>query len=102
MFLWMLETDIVNSYIVYKETSKRENKLPQSHLQFRRVLLVQLVGDLRNPTKQKRGKPRTRDKEERLNGKPHFVAHNEGEHKDCAVSSNRKIQGGRRETYYFL
>ena len=101
MFFWMLETTIVNSYIVYTEISEREGKHPQSHLQFCHALLVQLVGGLQNPTKQKRGKPGTRDKEERLNGKPHFVAHNEGKHKDCAVCSNRKIQGGRKETYYF-
>ena len=81
----MLETTIVNSYIVYMETSEREGKRPQSHLQFCHALLVQLVGDFRNPTKQKRGKPGTRDKEERLNGKPHFVAYNEGKHRDCAV-----------------
>ena len=102
MFFWMLETAIVNSYIGYKETSEREGKRPQSHLQFRRALLVQLVGGLRNPTKQKRGKPGTRDKEERLNGKPHFVVHIEETHKDCAVCSNRKIQVGKKKRTIFV
>lgn len=34
---------------------------------------------------------------ERLNGKPHYMAKRGGK-KDCAVCSNRKIPGGRRET----
>ena len=46
-------------------------------------------------------KEREARKEERLNEKLHFVAHNEGKHKDLAVCSNRKIQGGRKEMYYF-
>ena len=65
MFFWMLETAIVNSYIVYKETSERKGKRPQSHLQFRRALLVQFVGGLRNPKNKREGsqEPETRKKD---------------------------------------
>jgi hypothetical protein len=39
---------------------------------------------------------------ERLNRKPHFIYSNEKSNsKDCAVCSNRRIKGGRRETVFY-
>ena len=64
--------------------------------------MEQLVGDFRDGTSSKPGRPSVSDKEERLNGKLHILRHCEDvKSKDCSVCSNRKIKGGRRQTNYF-
>ncbi|MGH0149662.1 UNVERIFIED_CONTAM: hypothetical protein FKN15_015781 [Acipenser sinensis] len=77
-------------------------QLPVRHKTFRKDLLVQLVGNVRNPGSRKCGRPSSTDREERLNEKPHSIAKNEEKRtKDCAVCSDRKTKGGRRETVWF-
>ena len=73
-----------------------------SHFMFVQKLVDQLVGDFRDGASSKPGRPSTSDKEERLNGKLHILRHCEDvKSKDCSVCSNRKTQGGRRQTNYF-
>ena len=92
---------IVKHPVLYKTLCEQENKRPVSHLKFRRALLVQLVGEVR-ATDKKKGRPSTKDKVERLDGKPHFIEKQEGwKHKDCSVCSNRKEKGGWKVTVYF-
>lgn len=101
MFFWLLEVSVVNSFILCNIQRGKENMKPVSHLKYRKELLLQLVGNVRNQSL-KRGRPSSSDQEERLRKIPHFIASNpKSNSKDCSVCSDRKIQGGRRETVYF-
>lgn len=102
IFFWGLEVCTINSYILYKVSTRRENRTPMSHFMFVRKLVEQLVGDFRDGASSKPGRPSTSDKEERLNGKLHILRHCEDvKSKDCIVCSNRRIRGGRHQTNYF-
>ena len=102
MFFWLLEVAVVNSFILYNLNIERNQKSKLSHKKYRLQLIKSLVGDVRNRERRKRGRPSISDEEERLNGKPHFIYANEKSNsKDCAVCSNRKVKGGRRETVYY-
>lgn len=97
MFFWLLEVAVTNSFILYNTQNR-----PVKHRQYRRELVKQLVGDVRNKESRKRGRPSSSDKEERLNCRPHFIyANQQSKSKDCAVCSDRKVKGGRKETVYF-
>jgi len=99
LFFWLVEVAVVNSYILYQQSDDTENA---THLQFRRKLILQLVGDVRNQERPRTGRPSTMDREERLNRKQHFSEQLPGgELRGCAVCSNRKVRGGRRQTVYF-
>jgi hypothetical protein len=53
-------------------------------------------------TAKKRGRLSSTDVEDRLNGKLHLIQARGGKvTKDCAVCSNRKVNGGRRETSFY-
>lgn len=102
MFFWLFEVSIVNSFILFNIQREMNGTKPVSHLNYRKALIVQLVGDVRNLNVQRRGRPSSGDKEERLNNKPHFIAITEKKSsKDCAVCSDRQVKGGRRETNFF-
>lgn len=101
LFFWLLEIAIVNSYHLWNIDRKEKNLKPMDHLQYRRILIEELVEGCRNSSR-KRGRPSTTDDEERLNGKPHFIAKKPNKStKDCVVCSNRNVPGGRKETSYF-
>ncbi|KAL1442389.1 hypothetical protein MTO96_030835 [Rhipicephalus appendiculatus] len=73
----------------------------QRHLQYRRNLIQQLVGDVRAGAR-KRGPSARNDCEERLDGRSHFIYKLPGRStKDCALCSDRQTKGGRRETVFF-
>lgn len=98
LFFWMLEVSIVNSYLLYCcEFGHLEQK------KYRKNLIHQLVGATRNADRNKKpGRPSTSDSEERLNKLPHFIYLQEkNTSKDCAVCSNRKVPGGRKETKFY-
>ncbi|XP_058873937.1 piggyBac transposable element-derived protein 4-like isoform X2 [Acipenser ruthenus] len=102
MFFWLLEVAIVNSAILFNLMKVESGQLPVRHKTFRKALLVQLVGNVRNTGSRKRGRPSSVDREDRLNGKTHFLAKKESKStKDCTVCSDRKKKGGRRETVWF-
>ena len=94
LFFWGLEASIINAYILYKASPNTNKNI--SHKQFREKLLLDLVGDFR--IRANRGRPSSNDKEQRLDGKLHIITLHK--HTDCAVCSNRKVPGGRKETSY--
>ncbi|CAK9833061.1 PiggyBac transposable element-derived protein 4 [Anthophora retusa] len=97
LFFWGLEVSIINAYVLYKACPNTTKKL--SHKQFREKLVLDLVKNIRVTAK--RGEPSSSDKEQRLNGKLHIITlHPQNKHKDCAVCSNRKVPGGRKEKSY--
>ena len=93
-----MEVAVVNSYILYSLDKKESGEKLQTHLPYRRNLITQLVGNVKNRNSRKRGRPSS-DLEERLNGKMHFIMG--GEAKDCMVCSRRNEKGGGRETIFY-
>lgn len=102
MFFWLFEVAVVNSFILFNLHREQIGLKPVSHLTYRKALIVQMVGDIRNISALRRGRPSSGDVEERLNKQPHFIAVTEKKSsKDCAVCSDRKVKGGRRETNFY-
>ena len=95
VFFWLLEVSVVNSYILYKETTPTR---PDSHLAFRRQLIRQLVSHLDFSERPWPGRHRVRDSLERLQPGKHFLS--SGKRRDCAVCSDRS-GGMRHMTTYF-
>lgn len=103
LFFWLLEVSVVNSFLLYNMNQLNKGLKYLNHRKFREALIMQLVGDVRNsPVNLKRGRRSTADNEERLDGRQHFVSsHPNSKSKDCAVCSDRKVRGGRKETVFF-
>lgn len=101
LFFWLTEVAAVNSFILFKMYQQWKNEQPLTHLEFRKKLIEELAGDVRN-RQRRRGRPSTRDRVERLNKEQHFMAQKrKGQSKDCAVCSNHKVPGERKKTVYF-
>ncbi|MGH0124150.1 UNVERIFIED_CONTAM: hypothetical protein FKN15_030982 [Acipenser sinensis] len=64
MFFWLLEVAIVNSAVLFNLMTVESGQLPVRHKTFRKALLIQLVGNVRNPGSRKRGRPSSTDREE--------------------------------------
>ena len=77
LFFWLMEVAVVKSYILYSLDKKESGEKLQTHLSYRRYLITQLVGNVRNRNSRKRGRPSSSDLEERLSGKMHFIMQNE-------------------------
>lgn len=74
---------------------------PVRHRIFRKNLVTQLVGNVRNSQNRKRGRPSSGDEEFRLNNKFHALFRlPDGKSRECRVCSDRKA-GGRKETITF-
>lgn len=102
MFFWLIEVSIVNSFILYNLDRQEHGNKQARQLQYRKNLVKQLVGDVRNTHSKKRGRPSSCNHEERLNNKPHFIMQKENKStKNCAVCHYRKSKGGRRETSFY-
>lgn len=99
-FFWLLEVAVVNSFILYKEI--HSDKVID-HIQYRKELIQQLVSEQRaSQPIRRRGRPSTLDAEERLDRRQHFIAQfSEKKTKDCAVCSDRKTPGQRRQTVFY-
>lgn len=92
-FFWLLEVSIVNSFILMRLQLLKQGEKEQRHLQYRRNLIEQLVGDVRARAG-KWGPSARLYCEQRLDGKPHFIYKLPGRSsKDCAVCSDRKTKG---------
>jgi hypothetical protein len=76
LFFWLMEVAVVNSYILYSLDKKVRGEKLQTHLSYRRNLITQLVGNVRNRNSRKKGRPSSSDLGERLNGKMHFIMQN--------------------------
>lgn len=101
LFFWILEVAIVNSFHLHTIDKKERNIPTLTHLQFRNNLIRQLVANTRNISR-KRGPPVPDNSEQRLDGKSHFIMQKINKStKDCAVCSDRKTPGGRRETSFY-
>ncbi|XP_011135111.1 piggyBac transposable element-derived protein 4 isoform X2 [Harpegnathos saltator] len=101
LFFWGFESAIVNAYILYKECAVKNDDIPITHLQFRKKLLMELIGDFRAP--KLRSEPVSdSDKEQRLENIPHFIFQLSGSKtKDCVVCSKPNVPGERKRTSYF-
>lgn len=99
VFFWLLETSIVNAYLLYN-LNKGQGKVRQR--KFRKQLIKDLVGNVKNS--RKRGRPSDIEDQERLNGKLHILyplgGKNNSQSKDCAVCSDRSAGGSRKRTKY--
>jgi hypothetical protein len=97
LYFWILEVSLVNSFHLYNQQSANLPAL--SRLEFCKKVIEGLVGDVQNKMSRKRGRPSSKDC---LNGKLYQIqAHERKVTKDCAVCSNRKVNGGRRETSFY-
>lgn len=103
LFYWLLEVAVVNSFILFNIQRRNNGLAAVSHIEYRKAVLLQLIGDVRNADgNRKRGRPSSHDNEERLNRKPHLVsAFPEKKTKDCTVCSDRKVPGQRKKTIYY-
>ena len=96
MFFWLFEVAIVNSFILHNVQRKEKGLRIVTHKKYRKNLVIQLVGNVRNKNLRKRGRNSDAESIERLSGK-YFVAKiPNGRTKDCAVCSDRKVK--RKET----
>ena len=101
MFVWRLEVAIVNSFISANIRRKQQGLKEIRHKEYRKNLVLQLVGDVRNKFAQNRGRngDASARVSERLSGR-HFIAKiQNGRTKDCAVCRDRKVK--RIQTVYY-
>ena len=89
LFFWMLETAVVNSYILYRDSTSS----PKSHIQYRRALVDSLASNYITtaPPRPRAGRPRKRshpesNDPERLNQRLHLLS-KETVQRDCVVCS---------------
>lgn len=103
LFFWLLETTVVNSYIIYKTTVSH----PLSHLEYRRRVIEALATrHITNaPPRTRQGRPRKRPIEvtkgdpNRLNGRLHIIAKLQNPH-ECVVCSRPAQKQRHRSLYY--
>ena len=101
VFFWMMETAVVNSYIIYKEIVAN----PRSHLAYRRTVLEILATRCitNAPPRPRSGRPskrpRLEEAPERLNQHLHVMGKRE-QLRDCIVCS-LQIVGARHRTGYY-
>lgn len=98
VFFWLLETALVNSFLLYNANQDQNNKVRQR--KYRKMLIHELVGNVANL--KKRGRPSNSQDEERLNGKLHLpYPLPTGKSKDCSVCSDRRPGKERKRTNFF-
>lgn len=90
---------VINSYILYKVSARRENKTSVTF-----YVCPEIGGTTCRwcscSWSLKSGRPASLGKEERFNGTLHILRENV-KSRDYSVSSNRKIKSRRRQTNYF-
>ncbi|XP_068205172.1 piggyBac transposable element-derived protein 4-like [Palaemon carinicauda] len=95
VYFFLLEVAIVNSFILHRIHMKSKGLKVLSHLQFRKELVKELVGNVKNAAQN--GRRSTSDDENRLNGKLHIIAKQDRKHSiECIVCSDRRGPGGRK------
>lgn len=89
IFFWLLEVNIVNSFICYNQNQTVNGQKPISHKKLRNELIRELVENARgSQLSRKRVRQSSCDTKERLNGKSHFIANLNGHQKTapCVVT----------------
>jgi hypothetical protein len=96
IIFWLLEVNIVNSYLLYVLVQEHYSKRPIIHKKFRQCLVESLVHERMSTSgrlhKAKRGRPCSGPPEERLNGEPHFIERKEKGSSACVVCKANKLQ----------
>ncbi|KOX67408.1 hypothetical protein WN51_10980 [Melipona quadrifasciata] len=93
LFFCGLEMCVINSYIIYRTSEERKNKISITHYKFVKNLINQLRGYFRESES-------TSLPDNRPNNKLYIL--NVGERKwDCIVCSDRKTPGKRHQTTYY-
>ena len=95
LFFWGMEMCVIDAYIMYKITKEKNNERPLTHLDFVKCLVDELVENSRHKTPST-PQPSTSFVNNRLNNQLRVIR--SGTKKDCAVCSDRKTPGKRRET----
>lgn len=98
VFFWALDVCVVNSFLL-KNMSRAPGMKPFRQRDYRKKLIVSLVGEVRNL--RKRGRPSMLQTDERLNGKLHIPELlGPRKNKDCVVCTQRG-QGERKRSRLF-
>ena len=105
MFFWLVETTVVNSYVLYKESVLAIGDQPRSHLTYRRTVLETLA--IRSitsaPPRLQSGRPRKRPwlegDSERLNRHLHVLGKRD-KPRECVVCGLEK-KGSRHQTLHY-
>ena len=100
VFSWLLEITVINSFIIYRQTTAT----PKTHLIYHRSLVKVLATRCISSThpRPRVGRPRKRchpDSPERLNGHFHQLERREKQ-QDCIVCS-KQSEGVRFRTYFY-
>ena len=100
LFFYLLETSVVNSYLLYRLTVSN----PRTHLGYRRAIVEQVATLYvqMSPARVGPGAPRKVQSDnvpERLDRKPHFLGKS-STHRDCTVCSKRS-GNARHRTLFF-
>ena len=98
LFFYLLEVSIVNSFITYREVTRKK----LSHLDFRRSLVESLATKYLQEQESRRtsvGRPRSQPCPVRLNKQLHLLEQRGSRH-DCVVCSDRQ-HGSRHTTTFF-
>ena len=95
VFFWLVETTVVNSYVLYKESVLAIGDQPRSHLTYRRTVLETLAIRCISsaPPRLQSGRPR---KTPRLEGDPEHL----NQHRECVVCGLGK-KGSRHRTLHY-
>ena len=95
LFYWMLEVSVVNYFILYKQETQQSAAM---QLQYRKKLIMQLVGNIRNANSKNRGRQSSENDQERFQKIPHFMANSgRGRTKLCMVCNTKEV---RKTTVY--
>lgn len=98
LFFYLLEVSVVNSFILYREVTKKK----MTHLDFRRSVVESLAMEYLEQHESRRtsvGRPLSRPCPVRLNRKLHLLEQGENR-RDCVVCSDRST-GSRHTTTFF-
>ncbi|XP_064106876.1 piggyBac transposable element-derived protein 3-like [Macrobrachium nipponense] len=99
LYFFILETAIVNAYLLHKLHAQQKDERIAEDPTFRRGLIYHLVGQVRNPA-YGRIIHRISSDEERLDGKLHIIAHR-SINRDCAGCRDRRGDDGRKQTKFY-
>ena len=97
---WILEVATVNAYILHKMQAEKQEERPNTHLNFRRQLILSLSEPIRSSVNS-RARPGSQVSDiQRLRPVPHFLQKGT-KRRDCVMCSDRE-EGGTRHLSLFM